>query len=151
MRGYDRSSDDWDDEGTLGTLPPYNSKSNAVCLWQKILWAEGAKWHSADGWVPFKSSMIDGTWDINVRYATQDLQRRWSLGADGLVGGGTFGRAENHLVYGSGSTDRGERLELTYVGKLHSFDVVRNTEGKYVFKDRQGDWRQAGYDYLSCG
>ncbi|MEU8733694.1 Tat pathway signal protein [Streptomyces tendae] len=151
VRGYDFHVDDLNDEGTLAKGPENFGYSNATCFWQKILWAEGAKWHSADGWVPFKISMIDGVFGTNTNNATQNLQSSWHIGVDGKVGNETFGKAHIHMFKTGGSYDRGKVLNLEYRGTAHSFKLFRNAEGKYTFKDRKGDWRQAGYNYRTCG
>lgn len=149
VRGYDRFSDDWDDEGDIGRLLPA-PHSNAVCLWQRVLWAEGAYATGFDN-ERFTKSHIDGSFGFRTEYTTRDLQRRWGLTADGLVGGDTFGRANKHMYQTGGSAARGKTLYLRYEGTEYSFNVTRNTEGKYVFPDGNGDLRQAGYEYLTCG
>lgn len=149
VRGYDRFSDDWDDEGDLGRLEPY-SNSNATCLWQRILWAEGAYATGYDNKV-FAKDDIDGYFGWRTFYSTSSLQKRWGLTGDGIAGGNTLSRANKHMYQTGGSTDRNRTLYLKYEGKEHSFNLRRNTEGKYVFPDGNDDWRQAGYKYLSCG
>jgi hypothetical protein len=154
FRGYDKFSDDWDDEGELGYYDVggrVSDDSNAVCLWQKILWAEGArKIHRAPEMPKFKQSDVDGLFDWDSYYATQDLQKRWGLGVDGAAGKKTLGKADSNLTKTGGSTARGKKLELTYHGKEHKFSVVRNAEGKYSFRDGDDKWRIAGYDYRTC-
>lgn len=49
-----------------------------------------------------------------------------------------------------GSDDRGKQLNFTYYGERYSFSVVRNTEGKYAFRDGDDNWRVAGYNYRTC-
>ncbi|MEU1895296.1 peptidoglycan-binding domain-containing protein [Streptomyces pristinaespiralis] len=149
VRGYDRFSDDWDDEGDLQRLEPY-SNSNATCLWQRILWAEGAYAVDYDN-ERFTKGDIDGYFGWRTFYSTRDLQRRLAVTQDGIVGGTTFGLVNKHMYQTGGSTARGRTLDLRYQGREHSFDLRRNTEGKYVFPDGNDDWRQAGYEYLSCG
>ncbi|SDN01630.1 Putative peptidoglycan binding domain-containing protein [Streptomyces sp. cf386] len=147
VRGYDKHIDDFDDEGTLGSFLGGHSPSNAVCMWQRILWAEGA---TASTGRPFPEAFINGYFGEDTQTATKWLQERWHLDVDGRVGNQTFGKAHIHNFQTGGSTDRGETLYLEYRGRSHSFPMRRNTEGKYLFKDSDGDWRQAGYDYLSC-
>ncbi|MDF3144727.1 MULTISPECIES: peptidoglycan-binding protein [unclassified Streptomyces] len=150
VRGYDSYKDDWDDEGTLGWTPEYFPHSNAACLWQKILWAEGALYKEGGIYKKFPESEIDGNFGPNTRHATVSLQAAWDLDTDGKVGSKTFGRAENQLKVTGGSEDRGKQLNFTYYGDTHSFSVVRNKEGKYAFRDGDDKWRIAGYNYLSC-
>ncbi|MDT0573989.1 Tat pathway signal protein [Streptomyces sp. DSM 3412] len=149
VRGYDRFSDDWDDEGDLGRLEP-NSNSNATCLWQRVLWAEGAYATNYDNEI-FEKDDITGYFGWRTYYSTIYLQKQLGADKDGIVGGETMGLANKHMYQTGGSTARGKTLYLRYQGKKHSFDLSRNTEGKYVFPDANDDSRQAGYEYLSCG
>ncbi|MEW2631875.1 peptidoglycan-binding protein [Streptomyces sp. NPDC048389] len=144
VRGYGAVTDDWSDEGVLHDR---SRVSNAVCLWQKILWAEGV--HKSGG-KRFALSDVNGKFTYDTKVATKNLQYRFNLGADGVVGPATFGRADVKLSISSGSTAKGKKLYLTYLGAAHNFSIVRNTQGKYVFKDKAGDWRQAGYNYRTC-
>ncbi|MFD5478762.1 peptidoglycan-binding domain-containing protein [Streptomyces hawaiiensis] len=148
VRGYDKYSDDWDDEGTMSTGTYANS--NASCFWQKILWAERALYQYNGGGLPFSSGMIDGQFGSNTREATIHLQSRWGLPADGTVGKAELHKAMESVGKRSGSTDRGEKLNLYYLGDEHLFLLDRNEEGKYRFIDGDGGWRQAGYNYRSC-
>lgn len=150
VRGYDTYVGDWGDEGTLFWKPEGYAHSNATCLWQRILWAEGVSYTTPHGGEYAKLSDIDGNFGPHANSLTMALQYRWDLGRDGKVGNGTFGRADNNLTKTGGSTARGETLYLRYNGSRNTFDLRRNTEGKYLFKDKAGDWRQAGYDYRSC-
>lgn len=109
VRGYDTYVGDWGDEGTISTAA--HSQNNAVCLWQTILWAEGA--NESDG-TNFDGTDIDGIFGGNTYGATKRLQVSWGLAssydkADGMVGPNTFGRADNQLVKTGGSTARGRR------------------------------------------
>lgn len=148
VRGYDSYKGDWSDEGTLQfDADATYDNNNAVCLWQKILWAEGAD--ETDG-SNFDASDVDGQFGPNTLGATENLQAHWNLGVDGVVGGDTFGRADDELKVTGGSEDRGEQLNMTYYGDVHSFSVVRNSEGKYAFRDGDDIWRIAGYGYRTC-
>ncbi|MDX3525031.1 peptidoglycan-binding domain-containing protein [Streptomyces sp. ID05-39B] len=147
VRGYDYSIDDFNDEGTLSSSLAEHRESNATCMWQRILWAEGALTTTG---TPFGESFIDGHFGNDTTTATKWLQRYWHLDVDGKVGNQTFGYAHVHVFQTGGSTDRGKTLYLEYRGRSHSFPMRRNTEGKYLFKDADGNWRQAGYDYRTC-
>jgi hypothetical protein len=127
-------SNDWGDEGILSTSRP--TSSNATCLWQKILWADGRL-----SW-----SGIDGIFGSGTRNATILWQRDWGLGDDGVVGKDTFGAADRWLrdISGNGVVD-------TYIGTHSTFSIGRNSDGNYISYDRQGDLRVAGYNYLTCG
>ncbi|MDQ0750770.1 hypothetical protein QF034_005001 [Streptomyces africanus] len=149
IRGYAKFSDDWDDEGELSRTSAWRS-SNATCLWQRILWAEGAYATNYDGKI-FEEDHIDGDFGWRTLYSTIDLQKKLGESADGIVGEKTFSRVNKHMYKIGGSTDSERTLYLRYEGKKHTFDLRRNTEGKYVFPDRKGDSRQAGYKYHSCG
>ncbi|NUT96469.1 MAG: Tat pathway signal protein [Saccharothrix sp.] len=147
VRGYDTYVGDWGDEGPMAFGFQEHNDSNAVCLWQKVLWAEGAK---ESDLTTFDHSDVDGHFGPNTDAATRSLQARWGLTIDGEVGGGTFGRADNNLRYVTGSTGRGELLYLTYHGKDHDFAIRRDENGIYEFADRNGTRRNAGYDYNTC-
>ncbi|MGN9790470.1 peptidoglycan-binding domain-containing protein [Streptomyces sp. OZ13] len=99
----------------------------------------------------FTKDKIDGIFGTNTARATRSLQSRWRLGTDSTVGGATFGRAARNPSYVGGSTASGKALTLQYNGDEHTFSIIRNPDGKYTFLDRQGDRRQAGYGYHSCG
>jgi len=128
-------SDDWNDEGILSTSR--HASSNATCLWQKVLWADGhLNWNS-----------IDGVFGSATRDATEKWQSDWADGAaDGVVGKATFTAAGRSLADtdGNGSVD-------TYVGTGgRSFVVGRTADGDYSLYDRSGQKRLAGYNYLTC-
>ncbi|MFI9832916.1 peptidoglycan-binding protein [Streptomyces sp. NPDC051913] len=148
VRGYGIYGDDWGDEGgaKMSNGGGWN-ESNAVCLWQKILWAEGA--NETNG-TNFDAADVTGYFGDNTEHGTRELQARWGLTVDGLVGNNTFGRADKELRVTGGSDDSGEQLNMTYDGDLHSFSVVRNSEGKYSFRDGDDTWRIAGYNYRTC-
>ncbi|EFH30893.1 hypothetical protein RKD30_005396 [Streptomyces pristinaespiralis] len=150
VRGYDTYVGDWGDEGTISTAA--YSQNNAVCLWQTILWAEGA--NESDG-TNFDGTDIDGIFGGNTYGATKRLQVSWGLAssydkADGMVGPNTFGRADNQLVKTGGSTARGETVEFVYNGSVHDFAVERDSEGRYRFREGNDTWRLAAYGYRSC-
>lgn len=149
VRGYDEFRGDWSDEGIISAAERPNS--NAVCLWQTVLWATGAI--ESDG-TKFDASDIDGFFGPNTTYATKRVQVSWGLAdkfseADGRVGGNTFGKADDWLVKGGGSIERGKTLYLTFnSGGPHRFDLYRSSVGIYNFKIGQSDgaiWRQASY------
>ncbi|WP_405795918.1 peptidoglycan-binding protein [Streptomyces sp. NBC_01506] len=148
VRGYNDYKGDWSDEGELAfDGGSWFDDNNAVCLWQKILWAEGAEETNGSY---FDAADVDGQFGPNTLGATEFLQDRWGLRVDGVVGGSTFGRADDELRVTSGSDDPGRQLNMTYYGDRHSFSVVRNSEGKYSFRDGDNDWRIAGYGYRTC-
>jgi peptidoglycan hydrolase-like protein with peptidoglycan-binding domain len=128
-------ADDWNDEGILSTTR--HASSNATCLWQKILWADGKlAWDD-----------IDGVFGSGTREATKKWQQEWVSGtADGVVGKATFTAAGKSLrdTDGNGSVD-------TYRGtEGRSFLVSRTADGDYTFYDWAGEKRIAGYNYLTC-
>ncbi|MFF5519548.1 Tat pathway signal protein [Streptomyces coeruleorubidus] len=148
VRGYDNFRGDWSDEGVFGFR--YNDVSNAVCLWQTVLWANGA---TEENGTAFDRADIDGHFGVNTQYATKKQQVRWGLAdnfgeADGRVGGNTFGEADDDLVKGGGFEDRGKTLFLTYnPGFGRTFDLYRNTSGIYWFKadGDSGPWTNTSY------
>ncbi|MEV0495638.1 peptidoglycan-binding domain-containing protein [Streptomyces atratus] len=134
--------DDWNNEGVLSTST--HAYSNATCLWQKILWADGKIASSSD---------IDGIFGTQTYNATKAWQQSYGDGlltVDGVVGKGTFGRAGGWVGWTGGSEAAGQTLNLIYVGTAHRFDLKRDTDGNYQFVDGDGAWRKAGYDYRSC-
>jgi peptidoglycan hydrolase-like protein with peptidoglycan-binding domain len=86
VAGSDGFTDDWNDEGILSTTR--HASSNATCLWQKILWADGKlAWDD-----------IDGVFGPGTREATKKWQQEWVNGtADGIVGKATFTAAGKSL------------------------------------------------------
>lgn len=149
INGGGTYTDDFGDEGEL-TSSSY-ANSNATCLWQQILWAEGANESNGSD---FDLSDIDGNFGPNTTYATKKLQATWGLSADGQVGANTFGRADTKLRYVSGSTASGEYLRLRYDGASHDLDFLRATNGRYIIftdGDRdKGGAVYASYTYNSC-
>ncbi|MGW4234679.1 peptidoglycan-binding domain-containing protein [Streptomyces sp. NPDC004980] len=99
----------------------------------------------------FARSRVTGYFGDATQRATRAVRARWDLGVDGEVGPATFGRAGDNPEYRSGSSGRGGTLGLKYAGKRYTIWFQRNEDGKYLFRDRNGDWRQAGYNYDSCG
>lgn len=142
-------TDDFGDEGELSSSS--YSSSSAVCLWQQILWAEGANESNGSD---FDLSDIDGNFGPNTTYATKKLQATWGLTADGRVGKNTFGRADSKLHYDSGSTADGQYLRVRYDGAAHDLDFLRATNGRYIIYkngDRdQGSPVYASYTTNSC-
>ncbi|WP_392839715.1 peptidoglycan-binding protein [Streptomyces sp. LN500] len=139
---------DWDDEGLIQTS--VHASSNAACLWQKILWADGELSSTSD---------IDGVFGSQTKNATTAWQtdemnksEGWAgLKIDGGVGPQSLKwAAVNRLLYKSGSEVPGQILNLTYDGTHHDFDVRRIADGNYEFVDGDGAWRKAGYDYRTC-
>ncbi|MFB7247304.1 hypothetical protein CW362_30490 [Streptomyces populi] len=133
-------SDDWGDEGILSMSQ--HAQSNATCLWQKILWADGyIQEEGADGYFG----------DITKGYTQHWQADRKGLTPDGAVGKATFGWADDQKIeYVSGSTADGQTLNLRYHGTYWSFPMVRDSYGHYQFQDYAGNWRAAGYDYRTC-
>ncbi|MFF0653863.1 MULTISPECIES: peptidoglycan-binding domain-containing protein [Micromonospora] len=119
VAGSGAVTDDFGDEGTVSRSS--HTRSGATGLWQYILWADGAK--ESDG-SAFDASDIDCDFGPNTEYATKDWQRRYGLSADGVVGTGTFGRADNKLAQVG---DLGEgQIRVRYNGSVHTFDMIRN-------------------------
>jgi hypothetical protein len=138
--------DDWGDEGTLSTTS-YNN-SNATCLWQRILVAEGAEVSSSG--LRFTENDMDGNFGARTKAATIDLQRRWGLTADGKVGNATFGRADSNLLYASTQPDELQhRIKFSYRGKEHNFNFFRSNIGRWSFYEDQV-LKYGSYTYNTC-
>jgi hypothetical protein len=133
--------DDWSNEGDLST--GVNTSSNATCLWQKILWAEGAI--ESDG-STFDAADIDGVFGANTKAATKWYQAQYGLPSDGVVGKDTFGNAG---VLGLRDYT-GDGAVETYHGDRYDINVTRDSEGRYNFYDGDGNARLAGYNYRTC-
>ncbi|KUO21746.1 peptidoglycan-binding domain-containing protein [Streptomyces dysideae] len=150
VNGGGAYSNDWSNEGGPTGHSLYNGgkykKSNATCLWQKILWAEGVTEQNGS---LYDGDDIDGDFGPNTTYATKKLQKRWGLTADGKVGPKTFGKADAKLRYVSGSTSANRVLTVRYAGRSHSFTLKRNAQGNYSFS-QDGGVKLAGYKYRSC-
>ncbi|MFD1663548.1 peptidoglycan-binding protein [Streptomyces caeni] len=127
-------SNDWGDEGILSTST--HTYSNATCLWQKILWADGFLGSRSD---------VDGIFGSATRDATRAWQRYHGLSDDGVVGKATFGVADGGLRDwdGNGALD-------TFDGYRWNFSVWRDSKGRYGFNDGYDNKRLAGYDYRTC-
>ncbi|GAA3774434.1 peptidoglycan-binding protein [Streptomyces phyllanthi] len=138
-------TNDWGDEGILsrGT----HASSNATCLWQKILWADGNLGSLSD---------VDGVFGTQTYNATRAWQQFETerhgagLAIDGSVGKETFAWANRNFYQTSGSTGPGQTLWLWYDGYIHDFQLKRDPDGNYQFEDRNFAWRKAGYNYQSC-
>ncbi|MGW4044509.1 peptidoglycan-binding domain-containing protein [Streptomyces sp. NPDC004721] len=149
--GADFFQDDWNNEGV--TDANTNAYSNATCLWQMTLWANG-----------FLSSKtyVDGIFGSQTKTATANYQsgaNKWgaNLKVDGSAGKATWGDAADNIGYVSGSTASGGSLTLTYYGwnpttgvTGRNFSMKRGTDGNYQFVDGDGAWRNAGYNYRTC-
>ncbi|MEV0749769.1 peptidoglycan-binding domain-containing protein [Streptomyces sp. NPDC050273] len=127
--------DDLYDEGVLSTTQ--NTRSNATCMWQKILWA-----HQLLAW-----NDIDGVFGDKTRDATIEFQEAREMNPDGIVGKITFKAAED----GEGGMDINTSTNKGYyIGPLRTFAVYRDSNNSYHFYDRTGADRAAGYNYLTC-
>jgi peptidoglycan hydrolase-like protein with peptidoglycan-binding domain len=145
--------DDFADEGTLSTTS--YSTSNATCLWQIILYAEGVK--ESNGTLYDKSD-IDGKFGANTKYATKQLQKKWGLTQDGIVGKKTFGSADDkwnastragELEYRAYSSNASTRYKLRYHGDRYYFDFYRTANGNYRFY-HNSKWMYASYSGTGC-
>ncbi|MFC9908987.1 peptidoglycan-binding protein [Streptomyces sp. NPDC059862] len=146
INGSGTHGNDWEDEGTLSSSS--YAKSNATCLWQRILQSEGVD-RGPGSPVDFGGSDIDGDFGKRTAYASAQLQKRWGLVADGKIGSRTWIRANTRLRYISGSTAAGRTLKLKYVGTKESFSVTRNGNGQYLFAQDGGN-KIAYYKNRSC-
>ncbi|GHB78650.1 hypothetical protein GCM10010377_80890 [Streptomyces viridiviolaceus] len=130
---------DWSNEGVVDV--DTNRTSNATCLWQKVLWADGYLSSTAD---------IDGDFGTQTKTATANWQSRYGLGADGSAGKNTWTKAGTWLYYVSGSEQSGQTLTLGYNGAVRDFTMTRDANGNYQFWDGDGVKRTAGYNYRTC-
>ncbi|MFI6934934.1 peptidoglycan-binding protein [Streptomyces sp. NPDC050287] len=117
-------TDDWGDEGPLSASQ--HSNSYAVGLWQWVLWAEAAP--ETNG-TAFDLGDIDCRFGANTTYATKQLQKRWRLSQDGIVGKATFSRADNELILFEGSGFD----TVAYSGSEGDIYFNRDDVGVYTF------------------
>jgi hypothetical protein len=137
--------DDFGDEGV--TDIDTNKLSNATCLWQMTLWA--------NGYLSSKS-YVDGDFGSRTRTATSNYQSDAQLQVDGSAGKQSWSYAgTGQIRYVSGSND--STLTLMYEGLTtngqstgRSFSMKRDASGDYQFIDGDGAWRNAGYNYRTC-
>lgn len=144
MTGSGTQGNDWGGEGTVSATK--YAKTNVSCLWQRILWAEGA---TEKNGTKFDSGDVDGIFGSNTTFATKNLQKRWKLTRDGMVGPKTFDKADNKLKFDSGSTGPKKTLYLRYDGAAYDFRVRRAPNGQYAFYE-DGAWRLATYKGRTC-
>ncbi|MZD05793.1 hypothetical protein GTW43_11950 [Streptomyces sp. SID5785] len=143
-------TNDWGDEGTISASSHANS--NATCLWQQILWAEGAKKSNGKA---YTAADVDGRFGANTTAATKNLQSRWHLGVDGKAGNQTWGYADSKLRFYDYAYEYafGGKI-LTYSGAARSFYLVRAENGVYVFwegsTNDNGKYRFASYTSHTC-
>lgn len=127
---------DWGDEGDLSTGT--NTYSNATCLWQTIL--------SADGYLSVGD--VDGIYGSKTKAATKLWQAAKGLAdVDGVAGKDTFGKADDKLVYFDSPDDT---LRFFYDGTYWQPTIIREANGNYGFYDYAGTYRLAGYNYRTC-
>jgi peptidoglycan hydrolase-like protein with peptidoglycan-binding domain len=114
-------SDDFNDEGVVD----FNTRntSNAVGLWQAILWADGAI--ESNGSI-FDEADIDCDFGPNTTAATRSWQSTHGVHVDGSAGPITFKRAGANLRLGPRVTPEGDHFFVDYVGSHHTFRLVRN-------------------------
>ncbi|WP_372343389.1 peptidoglycan-binding protein [Streptomyces sp. KL116D] len=123
------------------------SVSNAVCLWQTILWANHAT--EIDS-TYFDLGDVDGHFGANTKraatgYSRNGLADSWGE-ADGRVGPNTFGKADDRLVKGGGSTDPRQGAVPQLQQRPGYFHLYRSTSGIYWFQIGHGStWHGTSY------
>ncbi|GAB2555793.1 peptidoglycan-binding domain-containing protein [Kribbella endophytica] len=124
---------DWTDEGVVNVS--VHRSSNATCLWQAILWANGF----------LSKSSIDGIFGDQTAAATRAFQRAEGLSPDGSAGRQTWTAAGgiSHTVDASGWVNG------VYSGPKNGFDVRRSGAGNYQFNVGSG-WKWASYNSRTC-
>ncbi|MFJ8106335.1 peptidoglycan-binding protein [Streptomyces sp. NPDC096132] len=130
--------DDWQDEENLGVDDYANS--NAVALWETVLYADGAQYEDEDGdWHPFTKRQIDGSFGPETESATQWWQDRHGLPDNGVVTSDCWDSAQNRLHTAARST-------VQYWGSARVVSFKR-VGGQYRVKLRgTGAWKTAYYD-----
>lgn len=129
-------TDDWGDEGTLSRTS--HSRSNAVMLWQIVLWADGKF-----------SGPSDCIFGPATEAATKNWQRAHGLTADGIVGPQTFAKADNYLV--DEGVDSEDIHRVTYRGTVYSMRFARRYQGYYQHPTKQIYFSYTSFDSSYCG
>lgn len=129
---------DWDDEGVNNVST--HRYSNATCLWQKVL--------EADGYLAWEK--VDGIFGDETHAATVRWQRDRGLTADGSAGKHTWAKAGDRLR-DHGTVD-GYRVG-NYDGTRSFVALRRTSAGYHQFWDpglERGVWRTASYNTRTC-
>ncbi|WP_019074222.1 peptidoglycan-binding domain-containing protein [Streptomyces hokutonensis] len=130
-------ADDWGNEGIVDQS--HNTVSNATCLWQKILYADGF----------LAAGDIDGDFGPQTAAATELWQSvHTTAEPDGSAGQITW-TAAGKLLRNSSNTTTGNTVSF-YNGSLYDFYLTRDSNGYYHFPDGNVDDRIAGYNYRTC-
>lgn len=140
VSGADNPHDDWNDEGTVSANS--HASSNATCLWQKVLVAEGL--------MPYAN--VDGIFGDETKKLTVVLQQRWGMqDVDGIVGDATWTRAGRNLTRGEVvNLDPQRVVRMYYAGRNLEFAVYRaGTNGRHGFY-QDGSFHQASYTNRTC-
>ncbi|KUO20336.1 hypothetical protein AQJ91_14965 [Streptomyces dysideae] len=124
---------DWTDEGVVNV--EVHRYSNATCLWQAILWANGH----------LSKSGIDGVFGDQTDAATRAFQRARGLSPDGSAGRQSWTAAGgiSHTV------DTSDWVNGMYSGWEGAFSVRRSNAGNYQFNFGNG-WQWASYNSRTC-
>ncbi|MFI5674126.1 peptidoglycan-binding domain-containing protein [Streptomyces cellulosae] len=130
-------ADDWGNEGIVDQS--HNTSSNATCLWQKILYADGL----------LEAGDIDGVFGKDTAAATSQWQSTWTSDTpDGSAGKLTW-TAAGQFLFNSSGTRTGNTVSY-YSGLRRNISLSRDSDGYYHFTDGNDSGRIAGYDYRTC-
>ncbi len=107
-----------------------NDQSGAACLWQAMLWADGARIASKDR--RFRVSDIDGLFGWDTHQATRHWQGTHGLSKDGSAGKLSWAKAWRQLTYWSGS---GDTANTYYKGRVsgRGFWLRRDDRNRWSF------------------
>ncbi|MET9422143.1 MULTISPECIES: peptidoglycan-binding domain-containing protein [unclassified Streptomyces] len=128
-------TDDFGEQyGELGNSLCYgcgnSTNTDIVKLWQSILASEQL----------LSIDAIDGQFGPATRDATKAWQQRYGLGADGMVGDATWGKADDRLYWGS---DNAVYYDSSRVGEVRLFrgdsSKYRDGGAYHLGRVRQGD------------
>jgi peptidoglycan hydrolase-like protein with peptidoglycan-binding domain len=130
-------SGDWDDEGVNNVS--VNRVSNATCLWQMVL--------HADGYLDI--SDLDGIFGDRTHAATVRWQQARGLTGDGSAGRLSWAKAGDRLV-DTGDDTSGYRTGY-YRGTRLTPSLGRTPAGVHQFWDTDGGvYRTASYNTRTC-
>ncbi|MDH3261457.1 MAG: peptidoglycan-binding protein [Acidimicrobiia bacterium] len=131
-------SNQWADEHLLCETCTYDS-GNIVGVWQAVLWADGFLGRCG-------SSGVDGWFGSGTDAATIDWQDAHNLDDDGMVGSGTWGKADNFVVSLSAKNAK-------YDGDDHSYEFY-TPGGAWQWDFAWGaQWNDTGHptpDFPTC-
>ncbi|NMM32418.1 MAG: peptidoglycan-binding protein [Phycicoccus sp.] len=134
----------------------YVNQGNVVGLWQNILYTD----IDITKCLSVNPNAIDGHFGTGSRGGTISWQRAHGIGADGIVGNGTWTKASQNLV-DVGLSEYGTYESYSYVGTIYDFRLAKlnqdytppNTWAFVSVSNPASDWIQfswPGITFYTC-